>query len=263
MRKQWKDGNRKQRYHLSSLSMSISHKLDELHLRARRNKWLHYFALFNRIALAAGFLPSGLQKVLGERFTVLSVHHPMGHYLDALYHTGFYYTFIGIMQVTAAILLLIPRTATLGALIYFPIILNICILSFAVRFDGSLLSSPLMVFAVLYLLCWDYHKIKFVFPFHYAATAATMPQKKELSAKLPTTFFAGVVVAIAAVVVVDTYVYSFRPRNTLPDCTSQCEGSSNPKACNDFCKCIHVDGKPLETCLEEYNKALHNTTNTP
>ena len=85
---------------------NISARLDELHHQARQNKWLGYFATFNRFALAAGFIPSGMQKVIGERFTVLSDLHPMGAYLEAVYHTGFYYTFIGVMQVTAAILLL-------------------------------------------------------------------------------------------------------------------------------------------------------------
>jgi uncharacterized membrane protein YphA (DoxX/SURF4 family) len=145
--------------------MRISSTLDRLHLRVRENRWLRYFAVFNRIALAAGFLPAGIVKIVGERFASgLSVKYPMGHYLDALHRTGYYYTFIGVLQVTAAILLLIPRTATIGAVIYFSIILNICILSFAVRFVGSLLTSPLMVLANLYLLCWDYHKLKFIFP---------------------------------------------------------------------------------------------------
>lgn len=144
--------------------MSISSPFDRLHFQARQKRWLRYFAVLNRVALAAGFLPSGFVKITGERFTALSECHPMGHYLDALYRTGYYYTLIGVMQVTAACLLLIPRTATLGAVIYFPIILNICVLSLAVRFDGSLLTSPLMVLANLYLLCWDYHKLKFIFP---------------------------------------------------------------------------------------------------
>lgn len=144
--------------------MTLSARLDQLHFRVRQNRWLRYFAVFNRIGLALGFLPSGYVKIAGERFTDLSVKHPMGHYLEALHRTGFYYTFIGVLQVLAAILLLIPRTATIGALLYFPIILNICILSFAVRFEGSFLSSPLMVLANLYLLCWDYHKLKYIFP---------------------------------------------------------------------------------------------------
>ncbi|MGB8191904.1 MAG: hypothetical protein WCF67_08300, partial [Chitinophagaceae bacterium] len=117
--------------------MSISSTLDRIHFKAKQNRWLRYFAVVIRIGLAFGFLPSGMVKIAGERFTSLSVKHPMGNYLEALHRTGYYYTFIGILQVTAAILLLIPRTATLGALIYFPIILNICILSLAVRFEGS------------------------------------------------------------------------------------------------------------------------------
>ncbi|MCD6018989.1 MAG: hypothetical protein K0S53_2110 [Bacteroidetes bacterium] len=150
--------------------MSISSTLDRLHFKAKQNKFLQYFAVFNRLALAAGFLPSGFVKIMDERFTSLSVNHPMGHYLEALHRTGYYYTFIGILQVTAAILLVIPRTATLGALIYFPIILNICILSLALRFEGSFVSSPLMVLANLYLLCWDYDKLKYILPFYKQKT---------------------------------------------------------------------------------------------
>lgn len=153
--------------------MSISSELDQLHFKIKQNKWLRYFTVFNRIGLALGFLPSGFVKIAGERFTSLSVNHPMGNYLEALHRTGYYYTFIGILQVTAAILLLIPRTATLGALIYFPIILNICILSFAVRFEGSWVSSPLMVLANLYLLCWDYDKLKYILPFNKLKTQAS------------------------------------------------------------------------------------------
>jgi hypothetical protein len=92
----------------------------------------------------------------------------MGHFLDAFYRTGYYYGFVGVVQLAAAVLLLIPRTATLGALVYFPVILNICILSLAVRFEGSFVSAPLMVLANIYLLCWDYDKLKFIFPWTQA-----------------------------------------------------------------------------------------------
>jgi uncharacterized membrane protein YphA (DoxX/SURF4 family) len=150
--------------------MSISLMLDNLHSGAKQNRWLGYFAVFLRIALAFGFLTAGIVKITGERFASgLSANHPMGHYLVALFHTGYYYTFIGVAQVMAAILLLIPRTVTLGALLYLPIILNICILSFAVRFEGSILTSPLMVLGDLYLLCWNYDKLKYLLPFDHAA----------------------------------------------------------------------------------------------
>ena len=234
--------------------MSISSKLDLFHTQARKNKWLRYFAIFNRIALAAGFLPSGMQKVLGERFTVLAVNHPMGNYLEAIYHTGYYYTFVGVMQVTAAILLLIPRTATLGATIYFPIILNIFILSHAVRFDGSLMTSPLMVLANLYLLCWDYHKFKFILPFNRATADRDMPKRQDLSSKFPIGFFAGVVATISLVMAINVFGYKMFPRNTLTACKKECESKKNPDGCFDFCDCIHIEGHSLDTCLEKYHR---------
>ena len=149
--------------------MVIFASLDRLHAAVKQNKWLRYYAVFMRIGLAVAFLPSGMVKIIGGRFTSLPITHPMGHYLFAFYRTGFYYSFVGVMQVIAACLLLIPRTATLGAVIYFPIILNICVLSLSVRFEGSLISSPLMVLANLYLLCWDYDKLKYILPFKYPA----------------------------------------------------------------------------------------------
>ncbi len=232
--------------------MNISSKLDQIHLRARKNKWLRYFAVFNRIALAAGFIPSGLQKVLGERFTVLAVNHPMGHFLEAFYHTGYYYTFVGAMQVVAAILLLIPRTVTLGAFIYLPIILNICILSLAVRFDGSQVTSPLMLCGVLYLLCWDYHKFKNIFPFNHLAVKENLPGKNELSNKFPFSFFAGVLMIIIIVGAHTSVLYKILPRNTISDCRKQCNVEKNSEECFKFCDCIHNDGKSLEICLSEY-----------
>lgn len=79
--------------------MGLGTKIDKLHFRARQYKWLGYFSVFCRISLAAGFIPSGMQKVLGEKFTVLAVNHPMGNFLEAFYHTGYYYTFVGVLLV--------------------------------------------------------------------------------------------------------------------------------------------------------------------
>ncbi len=236
--------------------MNISSKLDQLHIQARKNKWLGYFAIFNRIVLAAAFIPSGLQKVLGERFTVLSANHPMGNFLDAFYHTGFYYTFVGLMQVTAAILLLIPRTTTLGAFIYFPIILNICILSLAVCFDGSLVTAPLMVLANLYLLCWDYHKFKFIFPFNKSTAHTILPQKDELSNKFPIAFLVGVILSVLMVLLATHFAYIIKPRNFMRACTDQCSQSKHTEACLDFCDCIHQKGQSYEQCLEEFKKVI-------
>ncbi|RFZ83462.1 DoxX family protein [Mucilaginibacter terrenus] len=235
--------------------MQISTVLDKLHAQATHNRWMRYFATFNRVALAWGFLLSGFIKIMGERFTSLSNNHPMGAYLEALYHTGFYYTFIGVAQVTAAILILIPRTAVLGVLLYLPIILNICVLSLSVRFEGSLLTSPLMVISCLFLLCWYYDRIKYILPFNTPpSTRATSPS--EYSNSFPKAFFAGVFATVAMVVFALTHVFSIMPRNTLSDCNLQCKDSANPGACKIFCECIHQKGQPLNNCLENYNKVV-------
>ncbi|MDF9799384.1 putative membrane protein YphA (DoxX/SURF4 family) [Catalinimonas alkaloidigena] len=241
--------------------MDILDRLDKAHSQARQNLWLYYFSVFNRIVLAAGFIPAGITKVIGERFASgLSVVHPMGHYLEALHFTAYYYTFIGIAQIAAGILLLIPRSVTLGALIYFPIILNICILSFAVRFDGSLLTAPLMVLANLYLLAWNYDKLKFILPVKnypfQQGHKETSAYQKEFPFKYFIAFAATVVIVIAAVVTFN--MYAVMPRNSLKDCVKQFEGTHDAEAGNAFCQCIHTDGNPLNECLEEYETALGN-----
>ena len=236
--------------------MSVSSKLDRLHFQVKENRWLRYFAVFNRIALAVGFIIAGLVKIMGERFASgLSVNDPMGHYLEALHQTGYYYTFIGVLQVTSAILLLIPSTATLGAILYFPIILNICVLSFAVRFEGSLLSSPLMVLANLYLLCWDYDKLKFIVSLNRHSIA----KQKSVSNKFPTKFFGGVAATIIVLVLVVTNAYKIMPRNTLSACEKQFIGTNRTRAGYNFCNCIHNRGEPLDKCLNEYKKAPDDT----
>src|SRR4026208_1740539 len=144
--------------------MVIFTKLEQFYYEAKGNKWFRYFTVFCRVALALGFIPSGIEKVMGERFTALPSNHPLGHYFDALHLTGFYYTFLGVGQLGTALLLLIPRTALLGAMLYFPIILNICVLTYAVRFEGTRIAT-LMLLANLFLLVWDYDRLKHVLPF--------------------------------------------------------------------------------------------------
>ncbi|WP_276373148.1 DoxX family protein [Chryseolinea sp. H1M3-3] len=233
--------------------MTILSKLEQQYEEAKRNKWLRYFAIFCRITLALGFIPSGIVKIMGERFTDLSANHPLGQYFDALHLTGYYYTFIGVVQVIAALLLLIPRTALLGALIYFPIILNICILAYAVRFEGTRITT-LMVLANLYLLAWNYDRLKYILPFKQFKDNSTT-KKIALSNKFPFVFFGCVLATVASVILINHFLYNIRPGNSVLECTNSCINSEYPNACGDFCDCIYNQGKPLDTCLSEYEKA--------
>lgn len=145
--------------------MSIESYLDSLHTRVKQNRLLQYFAAFNRIILAIAFIPSGMTKLLGNRFTQIPIDNPVGFFFEAFYQTGGWYRFVGFCQVLAAILLLIPRTSTLGATIFFPIVLNIAIITISVGFQGTWVITSLMFLANLYLICWDYDKFKAILPF--------------------------------------------------------------------------------------------------
>lgn len=143
--------------------MKIEGTLDKIHESAIQNIWLQRFTIFTRVMIAVGFIPSGMKKVLGLPFTQLGVETPVGYFFDALYKTGGWYEFIGWAQVVAAILLLIPRTATLGALIFFPIIINIAVITNSMNFQGTRVITVFMALAATYLLCWDYDKLKPIF----------------------------------------------------------------------------------------------------
>jgi hypothetical protein len=98
--------------------------------------------------------------LLGERFTVLTIDDPVGFFFEGLYRTGFYWNFLGFMQLLVGVLLLIPRTSFFGAILYLPIIINIFIIVVSMNFTGTPIIAGLMLLANLYLLFWDYKKLK-------------------------------------------------------------------------------------------------------
>ena len=225
--------------------MNIFTPITHWYTQAKQNKWYRWFVIFCRIALALGFIPSGFVKLAGERFTALPHNHPLGQYFDSLHQTGFYYTSIGIGQLLAALLLLIPRTALLGALLYFPIIVNICILTYATRFEGTRITT-FMVLGNLFLLVWYADRLKYLFLSKHDINAI---EKKPSANKFPFMFFGGVIVTLVLVVIVNQNIYNIRPGNSLEECTNGCAG--NPGAC-EFCDCIYNQGKGLDSCLKMY-----------
>lgn len=228
-------------------------RIEEILCEAKSDKWFKRFAVFCRIALAASFLPAGYVKIIGERFTGLPSNNPLGHYFDALHLTGYYYTFIGIAQIIVAILLLIPRTSLLGALMYFPIIINICVLTYATRFDGTRLIT-MMVLASLFLLIWDYDRLKYILPFKPPNTDPHV-LKKTLGKRLRIIFFGGSFAVLAIIIIGTSYLYEIVPGNAEDECRNQCASSKNPAACEVFCDCIYSQGQPLDSCLAAFKKA--------
>jgi len=149
--------------------------LDRLHRRARGQFALQRLAILSRILLALAFVPTALVKVQGLPFTTMSTDTPIGHFFDAMYRTGGYWRFIGASQLLTGVLLLIPRTATLGAVLFFPVILNIFVITVALRFTGTPFITGGMLLAALFLLCWDYHRLKAVLFWPAAPAGPLLP----------------------------------------------------------------------------------------
>lgn len=171
--------------------ISLEHTLDQLHSSVTNRRFFQLFTVFTRCLLAVGFIPPSIPKILHKPFTVLPDSNPVGAYFNALYNTGFYYEFIGWSQLLAAFLLLIPRTAHIGALMFLPIIVNIAVLTSSVGFVGTWLITILMSLAALWLTAWEYDRIKPVLFFTRSKRPDPLPYHFIL---LPAFFAAGGIV---------------------------------------------------------------------
>ena len=226
-------------------------RIEEIYYEAKYDKWFQAFAAFCRIALAVSFIPPGFVKIMGQRFAEgLPSNNPLGHYFDALHQTGYYYTFIGIAQVIIGILILFQRTSLLGNLMYFPVILNICVLTYATRFNGTRLNT-MMLLASLFLLIWDYDRLKHILPFKQPKRNSPV-LKRPLGLRFRFIFFGASIAALAVIIIGTSYLYEITPGNSEAECRNQCD--KNPGAC-EFCDCIYKEGKPLDSCLAAFDRA--------
>lgn len=139
---------------------SVITTLDRVHAAARTNPALVRLAGVARVLLAIAFVPTGLVKLLGERFTTAPDTSPIGYFFEAMYRTGGYWRFLGLAQIVAGTLLVIPPLATLGAVLFFPIMLNVFVITVALHFHGTPIVTGLMLLANVFLPCWDYDRLK-------------------------------------------------------------------------------------------------------
>lgn len=136
--------------------------LSSIYFRIRTYYKLNILVWLTRYLLAFGFIPSGMKKVLGQRFTSIGTENPIGYFFEALFRTGMYWNFIGWGQIVAAVLMMTQRFSTLGNLIYFFIITNIFFITVSMHFTGTWLIALLMLFASTCLLVWDTNKLQYI-----------------------------------------------------------------------------------------------------
>ncbi len=75
---------------------------------------------------------------------------------------GLYARFIAGSQIMAGLLLFTQRFATLGALLTFPIILNIFVVTVSMGWQGTPYVNFFLLSLNAWLLAYDYHKFKFI-----------------------------------------------------------------------------------------------------
>lgn len=136
--------------------------LSSIYVRIRTFYKLNLLVWLTRYLLAFAFIPSGMKKVLGQRFTSIGTDNPIGYFFEALFRTGMYWNFLGWGQLIAAILMMSQLFATLGNLIFFFIITNIFFITVSMHFTGTWLIALLMLFASTCLLLWDTNRLQYI-----------------------------------------------------------------------------------------------------
>lgn len=131
-----------------------------MYAKLRTNKIAGLLIIGIRFLIGFAFIPSGLVKLIGERFTQLGPETPIGYFFDALYQSGLYWNFLGFCQLLTALLLFTQRFATLGALFFIGIIMNIFTITISLHFTGTWVITMLMLFAGIILIAWDWYKLK-------------------------------------------------------------------------------------------------------
>src|SRR5262249_43480868 len=145
------------------------------------HKW---FRLFMRFALAAQMLYFGMVKVIPTQFpapSLLTLAAPAGNLsLQGFLWTSMgvsqpYQIFTGIVEVLGGLLLIIPRTTTLGATICLASMIQVSILNMTYDVGVKILSFQLALMS-LFLLAPDFPRLANLFVLNRPAGASSEPQ---------------------------------------------------------------------------------------
>ncbi len=142
------------------------------------------FIIYTRYLIGGAFVFASIIKIKGKRFTTYSQEDaPIGsamHFFEVLYQTGLYWQFIGWGQLLAGFLLMTQRYAKLGALVNFPILLNVFVITISMDFGGTPVITGLMVAGNVLLLIWHWGELKSLLNLPYQAEPKDQEENKPL-----------------------------------------------------------------------------------
>ena len=121
----------------------------------RRRRGAHLAVINLRILLAFAFLPAGIKKVLHQPFTDSTNHSRFHDFLHAFLATGWFYQFVGVLQLLVACLLFSQRFTLAGAAFALPIITAIVAFTWSTAVPFTAIVATLMLLGVAALLLWE------------------------------------------------------------------------------------------------------------
>jgi hypothetical protein len=140
--------------------------MENLIFRLKSFRLLQVFTILIRYLLGIAFTWASIFKIFGIRFTPTSGEnapiYSLAHLLESLYRTGFYWHFIGWVQLFAGFLMISQTFSTLASIVYFPVILSIFMLTTEFESPIFWITTSLMLSANIYLLLWDWNRLKFI-----------------------------------------------------------------------------------------------------
>lgn len=122
----------------------------------RPKRWARAIYWFTRITMSLTFITSGIRKLPGVEFTILGPDNPVGSYFIAMHNTGFYWNFIGYLQIVLGVMLLINRFKVITPLLMMPVTVNILLISVSLGMRGTPFVTTAMVLANIFLMLWCY-----------------------------------------------------------------------------------------------------------
>ena len=125
------------------------------------------FVIYLRYLIGGAFVFAGIIKIKGGRFTTISgENEPINsawHMFETLYASGLWWKFLGLGQLIAGLLLMTQRYAKLGALMFFPVIANVFVITISYDFRGTPYITGLLLLANIFLILWDWDELKILF----------------------------------------------------------------------------------------------------
>ena len=134
--------------------------LEERIARAHECRGIYISAIVLRMMIGFAFIPAGLKKLLGQPFTDPANTGVFHEFLHAFHATGRFYQFVGVLQLTAAVLLITQRHATLGAALVAPILAAILVFCWSTGVVPTAIVVTLMSVGLLALILWDMQRWK-------------------------------------------------------------------------------------------------------